>query len=90
MTTEELDRMIEMDVQEADKIRKNNTKKIVNDEKYSEHFDPSDCAYCMNYCSETDTCKKNMPNINPWYTKDNDLPDHCDEWEYVYTTKDGD
>lgn len=66
------------------KIVESGEKKKVSVEIYSEHFDPSECRYCMNFNFKTNTCKKNMPNIDPWYTKDNGLIDECIEWDYIY------
>lgn len=91
MTFEELDRLEELEFEETEKIRKKGIKQIVSIEKYQEYFNPSNCSHCMNYCSKNGSCKKNMPNIDPFYTKDNDcITDNCDEWDYVYTTIDED
>lgn len=83
----ELDRKENIENKELEKIIESGKKKEVDNMTYFEHFDPSDCRYCMNFIFKSDTCKKNMPNIDPWYTKDNDLLDECEEWEYVYTSK---
>lgn len=77
----------EFESEKNNKIIKSGKKKIVSNQIYSEHFDPSDCRYCMNYDMENDSCRENMPNIDPWYTKDNDLPDDCEKWDYIYETK---
>ncbi len=73
---------------ELEKINKSGKKKVVDNETYFENLDASDCRYCMNYNFDTDSCKKNMPNIDPWYTKDNGLFDECEEWDYIYEQDD--
>lgn len=85
---ERLQKEEEIEFEEARKIAESGIKKIVPNLVYGDHFDPSNCVYCMNYNFEADTCKKNMPNINPWYTKDNNLPSECPEWDYIYKTED--
>lgn len=85
---EESDNDRENECKEANEIRKTGKKLIVSIDKYSENFDPSDCIFCMNYISETDSCKEKMPNIDPWYTKDNDLEDECEKFDYIYETED--
>lgn len=69
-------------------IVKSGKKKKVNSDTYYDHLDPSQCRFCMNYVFETDTCKQNMPKIDPWYTKDNNLDDMCEAWDYVYEIDD--
>ena len=89
MNLDELDRLEEIEIEEAEEARKLGHKKIVNDEKFAMHFNPSDCMHCMNYILETDACKVRREN-NRFYAKENLITDNCEEWEYVYTTKDGD
>ncbi len=79
---------VELENMQTKEIIKSGKKKKVSREIYSDHFDPSQCRFCMNYDFDTDSCKKDMPNIDPWYTKDNDLPDECEEWNYVYEIDD--
>lgn len=96
-TREELDNlysaieeMEEMELAEAKSIRKTGCKKVVSPEKYSNHLDTENCAFCMNYVDENDTCKKSMPFIDPFYIKNNNILDSCQEWDYIYTTENGD
>ncbi len=72
--------------EEIIKIIESRNKKKVDLIIYQDNFDPADCTHCMNFDYKNEICKKNMPNINPWYTKDNDLLDECDEWDYIYET----
>ncbi len=83
------DRILELENIQLREIIKSGKKKKVNIDIYSDHFDPSQCRFCMNYNFDTDTCKMNMPNIDPWYTKDNNLLDMCEAWDYVYEIDDG-
>lgn len=83
---EEDDKKREKECKEAEEIRKKGIKIKVNDEKYFENLDLSDCVFCMNFDDETETCKEKMPNIDPWYTKDNGLPDECEKFDYIYET----
>lgn len=70
-------------IQNEEIIRKGEKKKVSR-KIYQEHFDPGECRYCMNYIFETDSCKKNMPFIDPWYIKDNNLIEVCQKWDYIY------
>lgn len=85
---EMLDAKIELENLQNKEIIKGGKKKKVSKKIYSEHFDPSECRFCMNFVFEYESCKKNMPNIDPWYTKDNNLPDECEEWDYIYELED--
>lgn len=65
-------------------IRRKEIKLKVSTEKYYEITDGVNCYYCMNYDEENDKCNKNNPRVNPFYTKDNNLDDSCDDFDYVY------
>lgn len=83
---EELDEKEEKEWEEIEKIIKSGKKKKINHNEYIKNYAASigECGYCMNYDCENDTCKKNMPFINPWYGKENDTFEECQEWEYIY------
>lgn len=83
-----IDAKEELENLQNEEIIKSGQKKKVNSQTYFEHFDPGNCRFCMNYIFVTDRCKLNMPNIDPWYTKDHDLMDECEEWDYIYEEDD--
>lgn len=78
------DAKVELENIENQKIIESGQKKKVNSEVFYDNFDTSDCRFCMNFDYRTEECKKHMPNINPWYTKDMGIPDECEEWDYIY------
>ncbi len=83
-------REISDEEKEIIEIIKSGKKKTVPLEIFIKYNDGNSCSHCMNFNYEDETCKKNMPNIDPWYTKDNNLLDECEEWDYIYKTDDED
>ncbi len=68
---------------EIEKIVESGERKIVSSDFYSDYFDPSYCRYCMNYNWKDDTCKVN--STYNYMAKDRG---NCEEWIYIFKTKD--